>query len=511
MRRLLSVLLLTCFAFGCSHDRPTNGSATGTPLGKPAKPNIIYILADDLGYGDLGSYGQQKIATPTLDRLARHGMRFTDHYAGSTVCAPSRCVLMTGKHAGRCFMRGNYHDKATGYTIAMPADEPSLPRLLKSAGYSTACVGKWGLGPPASSSDPNTFGFDFFYGFLDQRHAHNHYPDYLWRNDKRELTGNVMTDESRVSVLGAGVAVKRVAYANDLFFKESQRWIAEQAKQGRPFFLYLALTVPHANNEANRLVRLMPEDARDQRGQEVPDFGPYADKDWTGPNKGQAAMITRFDAQIGEMVKQLESLGLAEDTLIVFTSDNGPHAEGGNDPAFFDANGPLRGIKRDLYEGGIRVPMIAYWPGTIAAGYETDHISSFQDVLPTFADLAGVRVPEGVTGISFAPSLLKFAEGRFASTPLWDREEQRPHKFLYWEFFEQRGKQAVRMGKWKGVRLNVQRDKDGPIQLYDLSTDPGETNNIADQHPDVVAEIDRIMSEAHTMSAAEQWRYDWEK
>jgi arylsulfatase A-like enzyme len=499
------------FACGCSHDRPTNGPASGTPLGKPAKPNIIYILADDLGYGDLGSYGQQKIATPTLDRLAGNGMRFTDHYAGATVCAPSRCVLMTGKHTGKCFMRGNYHDKATGYTLAMPADEPSLPRLLKSAGYNTACVGKWGLGPPNSSSDPNTFGFDFFYGFLDQRHAHNHFPDYLWRNDRREATGNVMTEASTAGPLGSGVAVKRVAYANDLFFKESQQWIAKQAETDKPFFLYLALTVPHANNEANRMLKHMPEEHRPQRGQEVPDLGPYADKDWTGPNKGQAAMITRFDAQIGELVKQLEELDLAEDTLIIFTSDNGPHAEGGNDPAFFDANGPLRGIKRDLYEGGIRVPMIAYWPGTILPGVETDHISSFQDVLPTFADLAGVRTPQGVTGNSFAPSLLKFTDGKFAPSPRWDREEQRSHDYLYWEFFEQRGKQAVRMGKWKGVRLKVQQDKDGPIQLYDLSKDLGETNNIADQHPGVVAEIDRIMREAHTTSAAPQWRYRWEE
>ena len=480
-----------------SVERPETPSSSGAPLENMASPNIIYILADDLGYGDLGSYGQTKIKTPVLDKLAANGLRFTDHYSGSTVCAPSRCALMTGKHTGKCFMRGNYHDKATGYTFAMPKAEPSLPKLLQSAGYRTACIGKWGLGPPNSTSDPNSFGFDFFYGFLDQRHAHNHYPDYLWRDNKMELTGNVMTDESRVSKLGAGVAVERKAYANDLFFEESGKWIAQQVKDDKQFFLYLALTVPHANNEANRLVKYMPKDAQDQRGQEVPDFGPYKDKDWTGPNKGQAAMITRFDGQIGEMLKQLEKLGVADDTLIIFTSDNGPHKEGGNDPEFFDANGPFRGIKRALYDGGIRVPMIAYWPGTISPGV-CDHISSFDDVLPTFCDLADVDTPKSVTGISFKPALL-------------GADEQAKREFLYWEFFEQGGRQGVRMGKWKGVRQNVQKNQDAPIELYDITADPGETNDVASDHPEVIAKIKSIMSSAHTTSPIEKFRFNWEK
>lgn len=497
LSRLSTGLFIVLFVVGCSYDRPTSDPVSGQPLGAAPKPNIIYILADDLGYGDLGSYGQTQIATPHLDAMANGGLRFTDHYSGATVCAPSRCVLMTGKHTGRCFTRGNYHDKQTGYTVPMPADEPSLPRLLKQSGYATACIGKWGLGPPNSASDPSTFGFDLFYGFLDQRHAHNHYPDYLWRNNKRELTGNVMTDESRIGPLGAGVAVERKAYANDLFFEESSAWIDQQSKAGKPFFLYLALTVPHTNNEAPRLLKHMPEANRPQKGQEVPDLGPYADKDWPEPNKGTAAMITRFDAQIGELVKQLETLGVAENTLIIFTSDNGPHAEGGNRPDFFDSNGPLRGIKRDLYEGGIRVPMIAYWPGTVAPGV-TDHISAFDDVLPTLADLADAQTPAEVTGISFAP-LLRGEAG------------QRRHAYLYWEFFEQKGKQAVRMGKWKGVRLKVQENKDAPIQLYDLSKDIGEQNDVADRHPDVVARINTIMHEAHTPSVQAFWRFPWEK
>ncbi|MEM6256915.1 MAG: arylsulfatase [Planctomycetota bacterium] len=491
--------LLLCFvSFGCAADRPVEQGVEGAPLAAPpAKPNIIYILADDLGYGDLGSYGQTQILTPNLDSMAANGLRFTDHYSGSTVCAPARCVLMTGKHTGRCFTRGNFHDKETGYTIAIPETEPSLPKLLQSAGYKTAIVGKWGIGPPDSTSSPNNFGFDFFYGFLDQKHAHNHYPDYLWRNDKKELTGNIMTDESRLSPVGNGVAVKRVAYANDLFFKESGQWIEEQAKAGEPFFLYLAMTTPHTNNGAPSRLEFMPEENRPQKGQEVPDLGPYADKDWPGPQKGTAAMITRFDKQVGELVRQLEALGVADNTLIIFTSDNGPHAEGGNNPSFFDSNGPLRGIKRDLYEGGIRVPTIAYWPGTVKPGV-TDHISSFEDALPTFAELAGVNAPADVTGISFVPTLK--GEGT-----------QRRHDYLYWAFYEQQGKQAVRLGKWKGVRLRVSKNKDAPIELYDLSADLGEQNNIAKDHPGIVAQIRTMMEQAQTPASFERWRFEWEK
>ncbi|MEO0477546.1 MAG: arylsulfatase, partial [Planctomycetota bacterium] len=461
------------------------------------KPNIIYILADDLGYGDLGAYGQKVIQTPNLDKMVANGLRFTDHYSGSTVCAPARCVLMTGKHTGKCFTRGNYHGGPEGYTIAIPETEPSLPKLLQSAGYKTAIVGKWGIGPPDSSSSPNNFGFDFFYGFLDQRHAHNHFPDYLWRNNKKELTGNIMTDESRLNPIGNGVAVKRVAYANDLFFKESSQWIEKQAKASEPFFLYLAMTTPHTNNGAPRQLKHMPEENRPQKGQEVPDLGQYADKDWPGPQKGTAAMISRFDMQVGELVAQLEALGVADNTLIVFTSDNGPHAEGGNNPSFFDSNGPLRGIKRDLYDGGIRVPMIAYWPGTIDAG-ATDHISAFQDVLPTFTELAGVDAPADVTGISFVPTLK-------------GNGNQTKHDYLYWAFYEQQGKQAVRLGKWKGVRLRVSKNKDAPIELYDLSNDLGETKNIAADHPGIVEQIKTMMDQAQTPASFEPWRFEWEK
>jgi len=497
LRKLSALVVLLVLVSACkTARRPADMATPDTPVRVAAQPNVIYILADDLGYGDLGSYGQQKIATPYLDLLAQGGMRFTDHYAGSTVCAPSRCVLMTGKDTGHCFTRGNVHGP-DGYAIAMPADEPSLPRQLKLAGYSTACIGKWGLGGPGAASSPGNFGFDFFYGFLDQKHAHNHFPDYLWRNDQKEPTGNVMTPQSTAGPLGHGVAVKRVAYANDLFFKESSQWIAQQARGDKPFFLYLALTVPHANNEAASRLQFMPEENREQKGQEVPDLGPYAQTNWPGPNKGTAAMITRFDKQIGELVQQLEDLGLAHSTLIIFTSDNGPHAEGGNDPAFFDSNGPYRGIKRDLYDGGIREPMIAYWPGKIKPGV-TDHVSGFQDVLPTLCDLAGVQTPKQITGISFAPTLL-------------GKKDQRQHEYLYWEFTEQMGKQAVRMGKWKAVRLKVDKDKDGPIELYDITADPGEQNNVAAQNPEVIGKMAQIMREARVRSDEPSYQFQWEK
>lgn len=498
MRSLLAGLLCLSLIACSTVEREVEGAAQGTPLHNQARPNIIYILADDLGYGDLGCYGQTKIQTPVLDRLAANGLKFTDHYAGSTVCAPSRSVLLTGKHVGTTYIRGNNRGP-DGYELPIPQSEVLVSEVLKGAGYNTAIIGKWGMGGPDSSSHPNAVGFDFFYGFLNHAHAHNHYPDYLWRNDQEEKLDNVVVRGGRGmnAKLGAGVASKREAYANDLFFEESGAWIAQQAKADAPFFLYLALNVPHANNEANGMLEHMPEANRPQQGQEVPDLGPYAGNGWRGPDQGQAAMITRMDRQIGELVAQLEALGIADDTLIMFTSDNGPHAEGGNRPAFFDANGPYRGIKRDLYDGGIRVPMITYWPGTISPA-TTDLISGFQDILPTFADLAQVDVPQGVNGISFKPTLLGAGN-------------QPKHAYLYWEFVKQQGKQAVRMGKWKGVRLKVSSDKNAPIQLYDIVADPGETTDVSAQHPAVVKQIAQAMQEARTRSEIPTFQFDWEK
>ncbi len=444
-------------------------------LAGPDQPNIIFILTDDLGYGDLGCYGQQVIQTPNIDRMAAEGMLFTDAYAGSTVCAPSRCSLMTGLHTGHAYVRGNKEAKPMGQ-LPLPADAVTVPKLLKGRGYVTGLIGKWGLGGPGSSGAPNNQGFDYFFGYLCQRHAHNYYPEFLYRNDQRvPLANKVAGDRDD----GAGVATEKVEYSHDLIADEALQFIERNRQM--PFFLYLALTIPHANNEAGRA------------GMEVPSYGPYADEDWPEPQKGHAAMITRMDGDVGRLLDKLEELGIDADTLVLFSSDNGPHAEGGADPAFFHSSGPLRGMKRDLYEGGIRVPLIARWPGRIAAGSGTDHVCAFWDLLPTCCDLAGAIPPDDADGFSFLPTLL--------GKPVY----QRKHRYLYWEFHEQGKKQAVRMGFWKGVRLNVAADPDGPIELYDLRTDLGETTNVADENPEIVAQMVALMKAAHKPS--ETWPF----
>jgi len=429
------------------------------------KPNIIYILADDLGYGDLGCYGQERIKTPNLDRMAAEGMLFTQHYAGSTVCAPSRCSLMTGKHTGHCTVRGNVD-------VLMKPDEVTIARLLKEAGYSTGCIGKWGIGHPPPREDPFDNGFDHFLGYLSMWHAHNYYPDFLWYDGFELPLGNVVQHPETHYKAGqeklVGLASKKVDYSHDIFSQGALTFIENR---DRPFFLFLAYTIPHANNEAAQF---------GEHGMEVPDLGIYAEKDWPEPEKAKAAMISRLDRDIGRILAELKQLGLEKTTLVMFTSDNGPHKEGGINPDFFDSNGPLRGTKRDLYEGGIRVPMIARWPGTIEPGSTSDHISAFWDVLPTFADFAGVEKPEGIDGLSFAPALL----GR----------PQQEHEYLYWEFHEGSSKQAVRMGDWKAVKLAPSR----PIELYNLASDIGEENNVADMHPDVVAKAEEVMNTVRT-------------
>jgi len=415
-------------------------------------------MADDLGYGDLGCYGQQRIKTPNIDRLAAEGMRFTQCYAGSTVCAPSRCVLMTGLHTGHCFIRGNGKDNLR------PGDV-TVAEIVKPAGYATALLGKWGLGHEGSTGVPTRQGFDYFYGYLDQHHAHNYYPSFLVRNEERVKLRNVVPGGGK---FGQGVATKQVDYSHDLVAGEALQFI--DRSKDKPFFLYLALTIPHANNEAGR------------RGMEVPSHEPYTDRDWPEPQKGLAAMITRMDADVGRLMARLKKHGIDERTIVMFTSDNGPHREGGNNPDYFDSNGPLRGIKRALYDGGIRVPLVARWPGRIKAGTTSDHVCCFYDVLPTVAELAGTRPPAGVDGISFVPAL---TGGR-----------QRQHEYLYWEFYEGGFKQAVRMGEWKGIR----RGMDGPIELYNVTRDIGEQQNVAADHADVVAQVAAHMKSAHTPS-----------
>jgi arylsulfatase A-like enzyme len=425
---------------------------------KPSRPNIVFILADDLGYGDLGCYGQKRILTPNLDRMAAEGMRFTQFYAGSTVCAPSRCCLMTGLHTGHATIRGNAE-------VPLRPQDITVAKVLKDAGYTTSLVGKWGLGEAGTTGVPNRQGFDTFYGYLNQVHAHNYYPDYLWKNqEKVTIEGNVVQ---------GGVASKRAQYSPDLFTKEALAFV-EQNRE-KPFFLYLAYTTPHANNERG---------AKEGNGMEVPSDAPYSDKSWPQVEKNYAAMVTRLDADVGRLLKRLKELGLDENTIVFFSSDNGPHKEGGADPKFFESAGPLRGLKRDLTEGGIREPTIVRWPGKVKAGVVTDQVGAFWDFLPTAAELAGAKAPAGLDGVSLTPTLLGTGK-------------QAQHDFLYWEFHERGPQQAVRMGDWKALRLKA----GGPLQLYDLKTDAGEAHDVAADHPNVTAKIEAYLKGARTESA----------
>ncbi|MEN6309195.1 MAG: arylsulfatase [Anaerohalosphaeraceae bacterium] len=431
---------------------------------RQSKPNVIYILADDLGYGDLSCYGQKRFATPNLDRLAQEGMRFTQHYAGSTVCAPSRCCLMTGLHTGHAQIRGNKGVEPEGqYPLA--EGTYTLPRMFKDAGYATGAFGKWGLGGTGNSGDPSRQGFDLFFGYKCQSLAHFYYPKYLWRNeDKVELPDNDPKTQQGL-------------YSSDLIMDEALQFV--RANKDKPFFMYLTGTIPHAE-------LAVPE-------KNLAEFrGKYPEKPFAGnhygaqptPRAAFAAMVSKLDGDVGRVMDMLRELGLDNNTLVMFSSDNGPHKEGGADPDFFDSNGPLKGYKRDVYEGGIRVPMIARWPGMIAAGTVTDHISAFWDVLPTCAELAGGNSP-ACDGLSFLPTLL----GR--------DKDQKQHEYLYWEFHEQGGKQAIRMGQWKAVRLNVMKNPDAAIELYDLSSDIGEQKNVAADHPDITTKMKAICLAAH--------------
>jgi len=423
------------------------------------KPNIIFILADDLGYGDLGCFGQKRIETPNLDKLAAEGMRFTDCYAGSTVCAPSRSCLMTGQHCGHTLVRGNGR-------VPLRPEDVTVAELLKQAGYATALIGKWGLGEAGSTGVPTKQGFDIFFGYLNQHHAHNYYPAFLWRGEQRVKLPNVVPGKGE---FGVGVATEKVQYSHDLFAEEALKWV--EAHKAGPFFLYLALTIPHANNQAGN------------KGMEVPDLGIYKDTDWPAPQKGHAAMITRMDKDVGRLMAKLKALGIDEETVVIFSSDNGPHGEGGANPRFFHSSGPLTGMKRTLTEGGIRVPGMARWPGRIQPGTTSDHPWAFWDFLPTACEIAGVRPPADTDGLSFLPAML-------------GKRQRRP-EFLYWEFHEGGGsQQAVRMGNWKAIR----RWPKGPTRLYDLSKDLGEKTDVAAAHADVVKKIETYLAGARTES-----------
>ena len=442
---------------------------------KESKPNIIYILADDLGYGDLSCYGQQKFSTPNIDRIAREGMLFRQHYTGCTVSAPSRSCLMTGLHSGHTPVRGNKEFKPEGQ-FPLPASSFTIAEVLKSKGYTTGAFGKWGLGFITTEGDPNAQGFDEFFGYNCQGLAHNYYPDHLWHNHERIAL--IENDSSKTG-----------AYSPDLIHKAAIEFI-EKNKNG-PFFLFYPTTIPHAELFAKekylKIFRGKFNPEKSFRGTDGgPSFrlGPYGSQ--PEAHAAFAAMVTELDDYVGEILEKLEELGLEKNTVVIFASDNGPHLEGGADPDYFNSNGELRGYKRDLYEGGIRTPMLVKWPGKVSPGSVNNHLSAFWDILPTFAEITGAVIPNGTDGISLLPSLL----GR----------KQIEHDYLYWEFHEQGGKTAIRMGKWKAVRLNTDNDSLAVTELYDLSADPGETINIASLHPETVTNIENLMVQAHIKS-----------
>lgn len=449
---------------------------SGFALGASTRqPNVIYILADDLGYGDVSAYGQSKFQTPNIDALAQDGMLFTQHYSGSTVCAPARCSLMTGLHTGHTPVRGNAEVQPEGQA-PMPADTYTVAHHLQVAGYTTGAFGKWGLGFPGSVSDPLKMGFDRFYGYNCQRIAHSYYPAFLWNDDEREmLWGNVASHDRD--------------YAPDFIHEQALSFIRDN--QDDPFFLYYAAVQPHADMDA-------PEEYMEKfRGKFQPEES-YPEQYYAAqaePHTAFVAMVTVLDDYVGEVVAELEKLGLSDDTLIIFTSDNGPHMEGGHNPVYFDSNGPYRGFKRDLYEGGIRVPMIASWPGSIAAGTTSDHISAFYDFLPTMAELTNQPLLGKVDGVSMLPTLL-------------DHDGQSVHDYLYWEFPARRGRIALRQGDWKAVRYNVDFAPNSPLELYRLSTDPSESINLAAQYPEKVAELDALIKQARSPAANPAFNFD---
>lgn len=440
-----------------------------SPQDTPRPPNIVLIVADDLGWGELGCYGQEKIRTPRIDQLAREGLRFTQYYAGAPVCAPSRCTLLTGLHSGHAFVRDNREVQPEGQ-LALPDEAVTLAEVLREAGYATGGFGKWGLGAPGSEGAPERQGFERFFGYNCQREAHNFYPDHLWDDGRRvELAGNArgLTGEQ---------------YSHDVISEAALEFVSDQRE--RPFFLYVPSTIPH-------LALQVPGDSLAEY------VGLWEDPPYRGgkgylphptPRAAYAAMVTRLDREVGRLVDRIEELGLTDDTLFLFTSDNGPTYDrlGGSDSDFFVSCGPLRGRKGSVLEGGLRVPLVARWRGRIAPGGVSDLPCAAWDLLPTLVELAGATPPAGLDGLSLLPTLV-------------GRGEQARHAHLYWEFRAYGGQQAVRLGDWKGVRRDMASGSRA-IELYDLSSDPGEARDLAAAHPDVVARIEEWMARGGTPS-----------
>ena len=463
MRPTLSFFLLACLSI----------AAAGARSEATSQPNIIYILLDDAGYGDLSCYGQTKFLTPNIDRLASEGMKFTNHYSGSTVCAPTRSVIMSGLHTGHTPSRGNREIKPVGQ-FPIPATTFTIAEALKKAGYATGAFGKWGLGNPGSEGDPIHQGFDRFFGYNCQRNAHTYYPTWLFDDLRKiELDGKT--------------------YAHDLIMDKAVEWIDRQHEN--PFFCFLPVTIPHAAMH-------VPEKYAAPFRKKFPEFenkvGRYGNNKPFAKNPAAqfAGMMTALDVGIGRVLKSLKKHQIDQNTIVLLSSDNGPHKEGGHMPNYFNSNGGLRGFKRDLYEGGIRCPLLVRWPGKVEAGSTSNHISAHWDLFPTFCELAGINPPEGLDGISFLPTLLG--------------KEQEKHEHLYWEFYEGGGKRAVRIGKWKAVQNQVNRKgKDAPIEIYDLESDRAETSDLAAHNSELIARIQKIFERSHTPSPL--WKFKWEQ
>ncbi len=419
-------------------------------------PNVIYIMADDLGIGDLGCYGQRQIKTPNIDSLASNGMKFMQHYSGSTVSAPSRCALLTGKHMGHASIRGNAKVPGSDgllYETPLPAKEVTVADLFKTKNYATGCVGKWGMGGPGTEGIPNKHGFDYFYGYLGQSFAHHYYPVFLHENEHKIILNGKF-------------------YSHDLMLNKALDFIDKNDK--KPFFLYFSPTIPHAD------LNIMKSAMTEYEGQfcETPFTGKKNGyKSQQDPRATYAAMVTYLDKSVGLIVKKLKEKGLYKHTIIIFTSDNGVHSEGGHDPNFFDSNGPFRGQKRDLYEGGIRTPFIVQWPEIIPKGIITNHISAFWDFLPTMADVIHADIPQNIDGISYLPTLTR-------------KGNQQEHDCIYFEFFESGGKQSIMTADgWKLVRLEVSNTSKTREELYNIYTDPAETSNVIKQYPSIANKL----------------------
>lgn len=458
----LSLCLLGCI----------NSVASAAEVVKGSKPNVIYIMADDLGIGDLGCYGQQKIQTPAIDQLAANGMRFLRHYSGSTVSAPSRCCLMTGKHTGHAAIRGNYAQVASdglSYDYPLPNSEITVATIMKENHYKTACFGKWGMGTFDNVGGPLKHGFDYFFGYLGQGHAHFHYPDFLFENDRK-------------------IKLEKKVYSHDLIMERAYAFIEENADA--PFFMYLSPTLPHAELLVPEGELGVYENAFDEK--------PYVGKHYCSqpkPRATYAAMVSRLDKSIQTLVDLLQKKGILENTIIIFTSDNGAHREGGNDPDFFNSNGGLRGIKRDLYEGGIRTPFIVQWPGHVEAGSINMHVSAFWDFLPTMCELVGAKSPQYIDGVSYLPSLI-------------GKKKQRKHTHLYFEFHEGGGKQAVIKDDWKLIRLQVNQPEKTYYELYNLKSDDKEVHNLANKEEKRVKELIRLMDSSRTPNVLFKFKHE---